>query len=197
MTPSFLHSLVLFHIALITANHVTPADRSIQNQPSVSGTYKLAICKRQPCSPDDAANTVVTGMISLSDSNYTLTAFPDSVRFIRQHRDARVRRNGCSVTTKTGAAPATFAALGGMELISWTRDASGRVSFALHEEVGADYRVSLEVTGDRVRGTGRSVGAHGKAPAYPDDIIVGVKAGAADHRFCADSAMTWLRNAKK
>ena len=190
LTPRSLLFPVGFLAAAAT---MLAADNApLLQQQSVGGTYRIAICKRQPCSPDDTTNIAVSGVIVLSDSNYTLAAFPDTVRFSLL-RYAMSRRNGCSATAPRRASPGTYAAIGGMELLMWTRPGPDRVAFGLHKQAGIEYQVEIDFSGDRFKGTGKSVRDDGVAPEYTDDIVVGVKSGASDHKPCADSATVWLR----
>jgi hypothetical protein len=184
--------LLLLSAILLPAAPFVPHSDIQQVQASVAGKYDVVICKRNPCAPADTTNVVVRGILVLSDSAYTLAAFPDSVRLPRIGRDALVRRNGCSATAATQVAPGTFAAIGGMELITWTRDAKGRVLLGLHKTGELEYQVELNFSGDGFSGTGHSQGTGAATPTYSDDIIVGKKSGAADHKPCSDSAMKWL-----
>jgi hypothetical protein len=185
-----------FFLAGALASAALSADSAPSAQQTVAGTYHVAICKKQPCAPDDTANVLVSGVFVLSDTAYTLAAFPDSVRFSRQAYDMNGRRNGCSATALRRPAPSTYAAIGGMELINWSPMGSNGIGFAMHRLGEIEYQVQLTFRGERVSGIGRSGGESTAVPAYPDDVIVAHKAGPPDHQICADSAMAWLRKAR-
>jgi hypothetical protein len=162
-------------------------------QPSIAGTWRIAVCKRQPCAPDDSANVLVGGTLVLSDTTYGVAAFPDSLRFSLLRFTRLGPRNGCSITAARRPAPGTFAGIGGVELLAWTQQPPNRVALELHQSADFAYRMQLTVAGDQLRGTGKSWGASGATPAYSDDIIVGRRVGPPDHQPCADSAMAALR----
>lgn len=158
----------------------------------MSGTWKIAICKSEPCSVDDTASAHVHGFVVFSDGAVTLDMFPaETRRLLSTGVRPGAPANGCFALVRNTPALRTYAGIRQAGLIMWSAGAGGtEVRFPLYQSLDASHRVTARVSGGELRGTGVSSGARSAAPPsdWGGDIVVGRRVGPADIAPCVEAA---------
>jgi hypothetical protein len=182
------------------------AIRSPAAQSPHSGTYRIVICKTEPCSLADTANVVVRGHIVLSDSAVTAAHFPEGrARQLQQSRERMWARdggaNGCYALQRLRLEPRTFAGISEVALSRWSLVAASRsggpietreFEFGLYRSPDAGTKLIATVTNGVLRGRARSDGSGSAGMGvqdWPDDIVVGERVSDASLQPCIDAAV--------
>ena len=174
------------------------AIRSPAAQGPITGTYRIAICKSEPCSIADTANVVVRGHIVLSDSAVTAAHFPEGrARQRQQPRERMYSRDGganaCYALQRLRLEPRTFAGIGEVALSRWSLVAASwsggpleprTFEFGLYRSPDAGTKLIATVTNGVLRGRAQSAGAGAAAVDWPDDIAVGERVSDASLQPC-------------
>jgi hypothetical protein len=163
-------------------------------QPSVAGTYRIAVCKQLPCIPGDSTRALVTGTLVLLDTSIVRSAIPDSARWLFNPYEFRSERNGCYALERLRDDVPTNA--GGVSTTSWYRDSLqlDRIHFTLYRSPDALHAVSVRVGDSRLEGGGYSAGVGAAATRWPRDSVVAVKVGPADPSICINAELARRRN---
>jgi hypothetical protein len=170
------------------------ASLAVAQPPRLSGTYRIAICKVEPCSVDDTTNVVVGGILVLSDSQVTPAHFPEATVRRMTNSANRWRREGtnaCFALQRRRLEPRTYAGIGEVALTNWTAVPGNpaSVDFGLYRSPDAGNRVKATITAGALRGTGTSSGAGVAGVDWPDDIVVGRRVSDTDLKPCIDAVV--------
>jgi Protein of unknown function (DUF2911) len=158
----------------------------IQQVRPVIGTYRIAVCKRGPCTPRDSVHAVAWGVLVLTDGPLSLAQSPDSLKWRLGGFGLGGRPNGCYALSSVRDAK-SYAGLSQVAGTRWTLDSArhGGIRFSLFRSPDAGHEVRAMVVEDGLRGTGESWGAGTAAPNYEADTVVASRVGEPDVRQCA------------
>jgi hypothetical protein len=161
---------------------------------STAGTYRIALCKGAPCSPDDTSRALTWGVLVLADSDISFANLPDSARRLLNGRGLVGPPNGCFALRPPSAEAHTYAGGTAAGTTRWEADSARWISFTLYRSPDARHVTRALLTAEGFRGSGESIGWGAASVHYLPDTVVARRIGAPDYSSCIEaSAREWRR----
>jgi hypothetical protein len=129
--------------------------------PSFSGTYRIAVCKSEPCSVDDVTNAVVHGYVVLNDAPIDPSTVPSDAASRLRRNSVIPSWNACFALNGSSGIARTYAGIGGAAFTVWSiiDSTRGIVQFRLFQSPDSNHTTRATLTGPDLRGVGTSFGA--------------------------------------
>ena len=158
----------------------------------IAGTYRIAVCKGAPCSPDDTTSAVVWGTLVLGDTAIALATIPSGIgrQLTFMYPSAQQNLNGCYVLSRVTRRVRTEAGVRPVAATIWAPTAAdpSTITSSLFRTVDAAHSMQLRFENGRLNGTGHSAGMGVPSVGWGPDTIVAVRAGPPNYSLCTDAA---------
>jgi hypothetical protein len=188
-----MHVLKAAGLAMVLCCGITTG-ADAQDEATIAGTYRIAVCTRPTCALDDTATAATWGVLILFNSPISAMAIPESARPLLTMYVIDRSANGCYAMRKPDADAQTYAGSSGVGVTSWSVRPDGKLTFMLYQSPDAGHSVQAVTQGDSLRGIGRTWRHFESSVTFPPDTVLAVKVGPPDITPCAEaSSREWSR----